>query len=502
MRAKVPASASTPTEYHLQITNYKNRFKAENRPEAYRWEVNSWLQELLVEGDGDPTETCPLWYSSHYIDTVINSSGVSEQVVKLAFRLRSGILHSEFDKTLKKFCERLFCKDNWDGISRISGSKLKGLSPVEGTRFADIWNSGFLLSTFREGGENLLQLFNSTSSETRPPGWLKAICFIFTTPFTGEYNFGAWATKSQQNISADEANQAECIELDEEGLKARGANVARVCELWMESAAEKEAVEIGEKFRLGWIIKLKSFAERARLKLDFMKEILEQKEPTDLSLLSIGSDLLGLAEQAANICTNNREAMQVYRDVCVQHVATFGRGVNFCMGYLGVAALMIGVAKVVSLFSGFPGLILGVLGGFLSVGFIILAGVRTRMTLNAKGKKERYREGKLLSSQQSLEVFNLLFEISTLANNVDTVIRYIHSPDKGDTDPGSKVHQDIEAWWGKAKGTWKDVPPKTSPQKLQARDLKIILEETVVQLESWGESMGALIKKFEKMDCT
>ncbi|KAF3084504.1 hypothetical protein TWF706_000724 [Orbilia oligospora] len=100
-----------------------------------------------------------------------------------------------FSEVATEFCQKLFTKEAFPLLSRVSYSGIFGISPRPGTVFERIWISSFVASALKER-ERLDQLgliYNVSISRVRGR-WLINICYALSIIFAF-YQFGSWTAE-------------------------------------------------------------------------------------------------------------------------------------------------------------------------------------------------------------------------------------------------------------------------------------------------------------------
>ncbi|KAF3243302.1 hypothetical protein TWF128_010277 [Orbilia oligospora] len=108
------------------------------------WEVNRALEDVFrvgrVSATGEDGCKCPLEYESHFVEDV-NGRKVLKLVIKATVNDATA-----FPEVATEFCQKLFTKEAFPLLSRVSYSGIFGISPRPGTVFERIWISSFVAS--------------------------------------------------------------------------------------------------------------------------------------------------------------------------------------------------------------------------------------------------------------------------------------------------------------------------------------------------------------------
>ncbi|KAF3177700.1 hypothetical protein TWF751_002391 [Orbilia oligospora] len=108
------------------------------------WEVNRALEDVFrvgrVSATGEDGWKCPLEYESHFVEDV-NGRKVLKLVIKATINDATA-----FPEVATEFCQKLFTKEAFPLLSRVSYSGIFGISPRPGTVFERIWISSFVAS--------------------------------------------------------------------------------------------------------------------------------------------------------------------------------------------------------------------------------------------------------------------------------------------------------------------------------------------------------------------
>ncbi|KAF3288625.1 hypothetical protein TWF970_005687 [Orbilia oligospora] len=157
------------------------------------WEVNRALEDVFRVGRASATGEngwkCPLEYESHFVEDV-NGRKVLQLAIKAAVNGATAP-----PEVATEFCQKLFTKEAFPLLSRVSYSGIFGISPRPGTVFESIWISSPAASALkeRERLDRLGLICNHSTPRVRGR-WLINICYALSIIFTF-YQFGSWTAE-------------------------------------------------------------------------------------------------------------------------------------------------------------------------------------------------------------------------------------------------------------------------------------------------------------------
>ncbi|KAF3226005.1 hypothetical protein TWF192_010579 [Orbilia oligospora] len=126
---------------HPKITLFTD---AAGQTNELAWEANRVLEDVFRVGrasvTGENGWKCPLEYESHFVEDING-----RKVLKLAIKATINDA-TAFSEIATEFCQKLFTKEAFLLLGRVSYSGVFGISPRPGTVFEGIWISSFAAS--------------------------------------------------------------------------------------------------------------------------------------------------------------------------------------------------------------------------------------------------------------------------------------------------------------------------------------------------------------------
>ncbi|KAF3196339.1 hypothetical protein TWF106_005001 [Orbilia oligospora] len=175
---------------HPKITLFTD---AAGQTNELAWEVNRVLEDVFRVGrasvTGENGWKCPLEHESHFVEDING-----RKVLKLAIKATVNDA-TAFSEIATEFCQKLFTKEAFLLLGRVSYSGVFGISPRPGTVFEGIWISSFAASVLKERERlDRLGLIYKDSIFRVWGRWLINICYALSVIFTF-YQFSSWTAE-------------------------------------------------------------------------------------------------------------------------------------------------------------------------------------------------------------------------------------------------------------------------------------------------------------------